>query len=58
MENLDSSFPFQQVPKDKITKTIKILDPKKVVQLNDIPTKLIKVSVVFSLIMYICIIYI
>ena len=58
MENLDSSFSFQQVPKDKITKTIKILDPKKVVQLNDIPTKLIKVSVVFSLIMYICIIYI
>ena len=51
MENLDSSFSFQQVPKDKITKTIKILDPKKVVQLNDIPTKLIKVSVVFSLIM-------
>ena len=58
MENLDCSFSFQQVPKDKITKTIKILDPKKVVQLNDIPTKLIKVSVVFSLIMYICIIYI
>ena len=35
MENSDSSFSFQHVPKDKITKT-------KVVQSNDIPTKLIK----------------
>ena len=42
MENSDSSFSFQQVPKDKITKTIKMLDPKKVVQSNDVPTKLIK----------------
>ena len=41
MENSDSSS-FQHVPKDKITKTIKMLDPKKVVQSNDIPTKLIK----------------
>ena len=42
MENSDSSFSFQHVPKDKITKNIKILDLKKVVQSNDIPTKLIK----------------
>ena len=42
MENSDSSFSFQHVPKDKITKTIEMLDPKKVVQSNDIPTKLIK----------------
>ena len=42
MENSDSSFSFQHVPKDKITKTIKMLDPKKVIQSNDIPTKLIK----------------
>ena len=42
MENSDSSFSFQHVPKDKITKTIKMLDPKKVVQSNDIPTKVIK----------------
>ena len=42
MENSDSSFSFQQVPKDKITKTNEELDPKKVVQSNDIPTKLIK----------------
>ena len=35
MENSDSSFSFQHIPKDKITKT-------KVVQSNDIPTKLIK----------------
>ena len=42
MENSDSSFSFQHVPKDKITKTIKMLDPKKVVQSNDIPTKSIK----------------
>ena len=42
MENSDSSFSFQHVPKDKITKTIKMIDPKKVVQSNDIPTKLIK----------------
>ena len=41
MENSDSSFSFQHVPKDKITKTIKMLDPKKVVQSNDIPAKLI-----------------
>ena len=40
MGNSDSSF--QQVLKDKVIKTIKKLDPKKVVQLNDIPTKLIK----------------
>ena len=39
MGNSDSSF--QQVLKDKVIKTIKKLDPKKVVQLNDIPTKLI-----------------
>ena len=32
MENSDSSFSFQHIPKDKITKTIKILDPQKVVQ--------------------------
>ena len=42
MENSDSSFSFQHVPKDKITKAIKMLDPKKVIQSNDIPTKLIK----------------
>ena len=42
MENSDSSFSFQHVPKDKITKAIEMLDPKKVVQSNDIPTKLIK----------------
>ena len=42
MENSDSSFSFQHVPKDKITKTIEMLDPKKVVQSNDIPAKLIK----------------
>ena len=42
MENSDSSFSFQHVPKDKITKTIEKLNPKKVVQSNDIPTKLIK----------------
>ena len=29
MENLDSSFSFQQVRKDKITKTMEKLDPKK-----------------------------
>ena len=40
LENSDSSF--QHFPKDKIIKTIKKLDPKKVVQSNDIPTKLIK----------------
>ena len=51
--NRQTNSCFQQFPKDKITKTIKILDPKKVVQLNDIPTKLIKVSVVFSLYIYI-----
>ena len=42
MEILDSSFSFQHVPKDKITKTIQKLDPKKVFQSNDIPTKLNK----------------
>ena len=42
MENSDSSFSFQHVSKYKITKAIKMLDPKKVVQSNDIPTKLIK----------------
>ena len=42
MENSDSSFSFQHVPKDKISKTIKMLDPKKVVESNDIRTKLIK----------------
>ena len=42
MEDSDSSFTFQHVPKDKITKTIKMLEPKKVVQPSDIPTKLIK----------------
>ena len=30
MENSDSFFSFQRVPKDKITKTIEKLDPKKV----------------------------
>ena len=42
MENWNSSFSFQHVPKDKITNTIEKLDPKKVVQSNHIPTKLIK----------------
>ena len=42
MENSDSSFSFQHFPKDKITKKIKMLDPKKVIQSNAIPTKLIK----------------
>ena len=56
MENSDSSFSFQHVPKDKITKTIKKLDPKKVIQSNDIPTKLIKIfSVFFSDYIYICV---
>ena len=31
VENSDPSFSFQHVPKDKITKTIKKIDPKKVV---------------------------
>ena len=39
MENSDYSFCFQDVPKDKITETIKVLDPKKVVQSTDIPLK-------------------
>ena len=42
MENSDSSFSFQQVPKDKITKTINMLDPRKVAQVKHIPTELIK----------------
>ena len=42
MENSYSSFSFQHVLKDNITKTIKMLDLKKVVQSNDIPTNLIK----------------
>ena len=42
MENPDTYFSFQHVSKYKITKTIEKLDPKKVVQSNDIPTKLIK----------------
>ena len=42
MEISDSSFSFQHVPKDKITKIIQKLDPKKVFQSNDIPTKLNK----------------
>ena len=42
MENSDSSFSFQHVPKDEISKTIKMLDPKKVVESNNIRTKLIK----------------
>ena len=42
MENSDSSFSFQHVLKDKITKTIKMLDPRNIFQSNDIPTKLIK----------------
>ena len=42
VENSDSSFSFQLGPKDKITKTMKILDPKKVVQSTDILTKVIK----------------
>ena len=54
MENSDSSFSFQHVSKDKITKTIEMLDPKKVVQSNDIRTKLIKsFSVFFSDYIYI-----
>ena len=42
MENSDSSCSFKHVPKDKITKAIKMLDPKKVIQSKHIPTKLIK----------------
>ena len=42
VENSDSSFSFQLGPKDKITKTMKMLDPKKVVQSTDILTKVIK----------------
>ena len=42
VENLDSSFSFQLGPKDKITKTMKMLDPKKVVQSTDILTKVMK----------------
>ena len=41
-KNLNSSFSFQHVLKDKITKIINLVDPKKIVQLTDIPTKLIK----------------
>ena len=41
MENSNSSFSFQHVPKDRITKAIKMLDPKKIVQSNDAPTKLV-----------------
>ena len=54
MENSDSSFSFQHISKDKIIKTIKMLNPKKVVQSNHIPTKLIKsFSVFFSDYIYI-----
>ena len=42
VENSDSSFSFQLGPKDKITKTMKMLDPKKVVQSTDILTKVMK----------------
>ena len=45
MEISDSSFSFQHVPKDKITKTIEKLDPKKVVQSNDIPTDYIYIYI-------------
>ena len=41
-KNLNSSFSFQHVLKDKITKIINLADPTKIVQLTDIPTKLIK----------------
>ena len=54
MENLDSSFPFQHVPKDEIIKTNKMLNLKKEVYSTDIPIKLIKIfSGFFS--DYICI---
>ena len=53
MEDSDSYFSFQHVPKDKITKTIKMLQPKKVVQSTDIPTKVIKSFSGFSMIIYI-----
>ena len=49
MENSDSSFSFQHVPKDKITKTIEKLDPKKVVQSNDIPTDYIYIYIYINL---------
>ena len=45
MENSDSSFSFQHVPKNKIIKTIEKLDPKKVVQSNDIPTDYIYIYI-------------
>ena len=40
MENSDSSFSFRHVPQNKLTKMIEELDRKKVVQSNDITTKL------------------
>ena len=43
MENSDSSFHFQHVPKDKISKTIKKLEPKNERQSIVIRTKLIKI---------------
>ena len=54
MENSDF-FYFQHVPKRKITKTIEKLDPKKVAQSNDIPTKLIKSFSGFFSVMYLLI---
>ena len=44
MENLDSSFPFQHVPKDEIIKTNKMLNLKKEVYSTDIPIKLINLD--------------
>ena len=55
MENLDSSFPFQHVPKDEIIKTNKMLNLKKEVYSTDIPIKLIKSFSAFSLIIYVLI---
>ena len=47
-EKSGSSFSFKYVAKDKITKAIEKLDPAKVVQSNDISTKLIKIFSGFS----------
>ena len=41
-KNWDCSFAIQHVPKNRITKITKMLDPKKVVLSTDIPTKLIE----------------
>ena len=46
MANSELIFIFQTVKKNQISKQIKLLNDKKVGQLTDIPTKLIKNSVI------------